>query len=139
VDPVDRLEHNPLPLLRREVGMFRARESRRVFDAAINVGVLAGPRDTFVARAQDIPIMDAALRVDVVSALIMGTGQKWRSAWLCRAGGVEPHDTDFDWLRASTSAFAIHSRTLNGFYVVTRTGWREVRTGEQRIWKRLRL
>jgi hypothetical protein len=139
VDLIGCLEQDPVPLLRREVGMFRARESRRVFDAAINVGLIGGPRDSFVVRAQDLPALDAALRVDVVSALIEETGHEWRSAWLCRAGGMEVHDADFDWLRAATWAFATHGRTLDGFYVLTRTGWRDVRTGEQRIWKRLRL
>jgi hypothetical protein len=33
----------------------------------------------------------------------------------------------------------MHGRPLDGFYVITRTGWRDVRTGERRVWKRLRL
>ena len=61
---------DPRVLLRREVGRFRARESRRVFDASVHVGVLDGPRDSFTVRAADLPVVDAALRTDVVSALL---------------------------------------------------------------------
>ena len=55
-------------LLRREVGRFRARESRRVFDASVHVGVLDGPRDSFTVRAADLPVVDAALRSRASSA-----------------------------------------------------------------------
>jgi hypothetical protein len=126
-------------LLRQEVGLFRVRESRRVFDAAVSVGVPAGPRDSFVVRAQDLPALDPALRVDVLAALLEGSGPAWRTAWLTRSGDVEPLDADLDWLRAAATAFGMHGRPLDGFYVITRTGWRDVRTGERRVWKRLRL
>ena len=126
-------------LLRQEVGLFRVRESRRVFDAAVNVGVPAGPRDSFVVRAQDLPALDAALRVDVLASLLEGSGPDWRAAWLTRSGDVEPLDADLDWLRAAATAFGMHGRPLDGFYVITRTGWRDARTGERRVWKRLRL
>jgi hypothetical protein len=33
----------------------------------------------------------------------------------------------------------VHARPLDGFYVVTRTGWREVLTDEAQVWSRLRL
>lgn len=139
MDAIEGIGRDLRPLLRREVGMFRARESRRVFDAAVNVGLPSGSRDSFVVRAQDIPAIDAALRVDVMLALLADSRPDWKTAWLSRSGGVEAHEADLDWLRAATSAFAIHGRKLDGFYVVTRTGWRDVRTDEQRTWQRLRL
>jgi hypothetical protein len=110
-----------------------------VFDAAVSVGVPAGARDSFVVRAQDLPALDAALRVDVLASLLEGSGPDWRTAWLTRAGGVEPLNADLDWLRAAATAFGMHGRPLDGFYVVTRSGWRDVRTGQRRVWKRLRL
>jgi hypothetical protein len=125
-------------LLRLEVGRFRERESRRVFDVMVQVGVLGGERDTFVVRAQDLPAVDASLRVDVVSSLLE-QGPGWRTAWLVRPGTPEPHDLDLQWLAAARSAFGIHGRELRGFYVITRAGWRDVLTGESRTWKRLRL
>ena len=126
-------------LLRREVGRFRARESRRVFDASVHVGVLDGPRDSFTVRAADLPVVDAALRTDVVSALLDGAPGDWRTAWLARTGVPDLHDLDLAWLAAARTAFGMHGRPLEAFYAVTRTGWLDVLTGESRVWKRLRL
>jgi hypothetical protein len=126
-------------LLREEVGRFRERESRRVFDSAVQVGVLAGARDAFVVRAQDLPVMDAALRVDVLSAMVDQAPPAWCTAWLIRAGTPELHDQDLHWLAAARTAFGIHARPLDGFYVITRAGWRDVLNEEIRVWKRLRL
>src|SRR3954453_11259094 len=39
--------------LREEVGRLRARESRRVFDPSVHVGILGGGRAGFVLRAKD--------------------------------------------------------------------------------------
>ena len=126
-------------LLRQEVGRFRARESRRVFDLSVHVGVLGGPRDSFVVRAQDLPAVDGALRTDVVAALLEDSPDDWRTAWLVRPGTPEQHDLDLQWLAAAGTAFGMHGRPLHGFFVITRTGWRDVLTDETRVWKRLRL
>ena len=126
-------------LLREEVGRFRARESRRVFDVSVHVGELAGARDSFVVRAQDLPAVDTALRIDVLSALLEDSPDGGRTAWLARPGTPEVHDLDLQWLAAAGTAFGMHARTLDGFYVVTRAGWRDVLTDETRVWKRLRL
>lgn len=126
-------------LLRQEVGRFRARESRRVFDTSVHVGELAGHRAGFVARAADLPALDAALRLDVVCALVEQTPDEWRTAWLVRAGTPEVHDLDLQWLAAVRMAFAVHGRHLDGCYVLTRAGWRDALTDESRVWARLRL
>jgi hypothetical protein len=126
-------------LLREEVGRFRERESRRVFDAAVHVGVLAGPRDSFVVRAQDLPAVDAGLRTDVLCSLVGQAPPDWRTTWLTRPGTPELHDQDLRWLAAARTAFGVHGRPLDGFYVVTRTGWRDALTEETRVWTRLRL
>lgn len=126
-------------LLRQEVGRFRGRESRRVFDAAVHVGVLAGPRDSFVVRAQDLPVVDTALRTDVLCSLVEQAPPDWHTVWLARSGDPELHDQDLCWLAAARTAFGIHARPLEGFYVITRTGWRDVLSGETRVWRRLRL
>ena len=119
--------------------MLRERESRRVFDVTVNVGIVAGERDSFVVRAQDLPAVDAALRIDVVSSLVAQTPPEAVRAWVTRAGEPHPHDLDLEWLSAATVAFGIHGRHLAGFYALTRSGWLDVRTGERRAWKRLRL
>jgi len=125
--------------LRAEVGRLRLRETRRVFDLAVHVGVLGGGHDTFVLRAQDLRVVDAALRVDAVARLLEDAPPQWDSAWLSRPGGPEPHDEDVRWLAAASAAYGMHGRRLTGFHVVTRYGWRDVLTGEQRTWRRLRL
>jgi len=125
--------------LRHEVAMLRERESRRVFDLTVNVGIVAGERDSFVLRAQDLPVVDAALRVEVASCLVAQSPREAVSAWVARAGEPHPHDRDLEWLSAATIAFGIHERRLVGFYAVTRSGWLDVRSGERRTWKRLRI
>lgn len=127
------------PLLRLEVGRFRARETRRVFDAAIHVGLPGGERDTFVARRQDLPAVDDGLRIDVVSSLVARTSAGCTTAWLTRPGVPHTHELDLQWLSAARVAFGMHDRDLDGFFAVTRTGWLDVCSGERREWKRLRL
>jgi hypothetical protein len=130
--------------LRTEVGWLRSGRARRRFPAALQVGRLAGPRRTAVLA--DASAYDAGLRADVVSRLLdrlppdgppgPRTGP---AAWLSRPGDLEPQDVDLAWLAASQIAFAMHGRAPAGFYVVTRAGWLDLRSGERRVWKRLRL
>ena len=126
-------------LLRTEVGLLRQRESRRVFDTAVHVGTLGGTHDSWVSRRADAPVVDAALRTDVVSALLERTEGLSDTVWLTRSGRPEAYDEDLAWLAAATTAFAQHGRAVGGCYAVTRYGWRDVRTGEARSWQRLRL
>jgi hypothetical protein len=125
-------------LLRLEVGGLRERESRRVFDASVHVGRLGGERSGFVLRAQDRLAMDEGLRIDVLCRLLDGTGIDDHTAWLVRPGTPEPHDLDLRWLAAARTAFGVHGRALDGCFVITRTGWRDVVTGEEQVWARLR-
>jgi hypothetical protein len=125
--------------LREEVGRLRGRESRRVFDPSVHVGILGGDRTGFVLRAKDRPALDAALRIDVACRLLADSPSPWTTTWLVRAGTPEEHDLDLQWLSAARMGFGIHDRVLDGCFVVTRTGWRDVVTGEAREWTRLRL
>jgi len=126
-------------LLRREVGLLRQRESRRVFDTAVHVGELGGQSAGFVARAQDLPVLDAGLRTDVVCGLLAGLGSATSTAWVVRAGTPEPQDVDLGWFAAARVAAEVLDRRLDGCYVVTRTGWLDLVTGRRRTWVRLRL
>lgn len=125
-------------LLRQEVGQLRRRETRRVFDPTIYVGVLGGARESFVIRAGDLPTIDWALRTEVISSLledcVLAT-----AGWLTRAGEPEVYDSDLAWLAAGTIAFDMHGRDLDTFHVITRYGWRDVRGGACKTWRRLRL
>jgi len=126
-------------LLRREVGRFRARESRRVFDLAVHVGQLGGDRDSVTVAARDLPALDAGLRCDLVARLLEDTDPAWAQAWLTRPGTVEENDLDYLWLSACRAAFATFGRELASFHALTRSGWRDVLTGDTRTWVRLRL
>lgn len=131
--------HREERLLRLEVGRLRQRETRRVFDPAVYVGTLGGERDSFVLRRRDLPAVDQAVRIEVFAALLESTDPAQRTAWVVRPGPPEPHDTDLQWLASAGTAFAMHDRPLEAFYAITRYGWRDVRTGSSRAWKRLRL
>jgi hypothetical protein len=113
-----------LPLLRQEVGRLRARESRRRFDAAVHVGRLGATCGSCPVPTGD-PVLDAGTRTEVVLRLL--------------EAGDPTTGSDLAWLSASCRAFATVGCSLEGFWTVTRTGWLDVRTGERRTWKRLRL
>jgi hypothetical protein len=125
--------------LREEVGRFRNGESRRSFDPSVHVGELGGDRTGFVLRARDRPAMDVEMRIDISCRLVAESPSAWRTAWLVRPGTPECHDLDLHWLAALRTAFGIHGRPLDGCYVITRAGWRDVVTGDQQLWARLRL
>ena len=128
-------------LLRRAVGLLRARESRRVFDSVVHVGELDGECRSFVVRAGDLPALDASLRTDVVSALVAELDPALSSptVWLVRCGAPDLHDLDLRWLASARAAFSEQGRIIGGFYAITRTGWLDVDSGQSRTWKRLRL
>jgi hypothetical protein len=125
--------------LREEVGRLRQRETRRVFDAVVHVGRLGGPHDSFVVRAQDVPAVDAALRTDLLAAMLEGAPTDWSSTWLTRSGLPVVGDDDLAWLAAARTAYGMHGRELLSCHAVTRYGWVDLVTGDRREWKRLRL
>jgi hypothetical protein len=126
--------------LRTEVGLLRMRETRRVFDVQVHLGALGGgEHDTFVVRAQDVPVLDQGLRTEVVVVLAEQLGTRDPAVWVTRPGVPELHDVDLHWLSATDRAFAELGRPSPEFYAVTRYGWLDVRTGQGRSWKRLRL
>jgi hypothetical protein len=83
--------------------------------------------------------VDRQVRPDFVLALLETAPQATDCAWVSRPGETVVTDDDVAWLVAAESAFGSAGRDLAGCYVVTRHGWADVRTGESRVWKRLRL
>lgn len=127
-------------LLRLEVGRLRRDERRRRFEVRVHVGSLAGPHQTCSVPIAD-PVLDAGTRTDVVSRLLEASGDTGGAAsvWLTRPGEPLLQDVDLAWLSAVDRAAGALDRRLGGFWSVTRTGWLDVRGGESRTWKRLRL
>lgn len=133
-------------LLRLEVGRLRAHESRRSFDTVVHLGTLGGASRACPVPRTD-PVLDNGTRAEVVSALLEAatadesttTGSGKTCVWLTRAGEPQVQDEDLRWLAAAWLSFGAVGRSLDGFWTVTRTGWLDVRSGECRTWKRLRV
>jgi hypothetical protein len=128
-------------LLRLEVGRLRSRESRRRFDTVVHVGALGDVHRSCTVPVVDLPVLDAGTRSEVVSRLLEegGLDEPGAHVWLTRAGEPQLQDEDLAWLSATIRAFDCVGGTLEGFWSVTRTGWLDVRSGDARTWKRLRL
>ena len=127
-----------LDVLRQEVGRFRAAERRRRFPVVLHVGELGGPRTSL-----EVPCLagalDGATAFDLLDCRLPPEAPPEVDAWVTRPGVPELHDHDLLWLTAATAAVSARGASLRSFHAVTRTGWLDVRSGEQRTWKRLRL
>lgn len=128
-------------LLRLEVGRIRAEHSYDHFDTVVHLGRLGGTHGTCTMYRADLPVLDAGTRTDVVARLLeeQCVVEDAASVWLTRPGEPQVQDEDLAWLSAASLAFGSLGRRLEAFWTVTRTGWMDVRTGESRTWKRLRL
>lgn len=124
--------------------MLRRRQTRRRFDAVVEVGVVDGPRRSATVPAAARPLLDPGTRSALVATLLeeyvdQPAAERPTDAWLVRPGEPVLQDDDLAWLSAADRAFASSGVDLAGFYVITRTGWLDVRSEESRTWKRLRL
>jgi hypothetical protein len=127
---------------RLEVGRFRAGCAQRTFPLAVHVGVPAGPRRSFEVPWPVPEGYDVGLRLDLLLGLVGSwsrDGSGSGCAWLTRQGVPVLHDQDTLWHAAAVRAFGALTVDLVAFRVVTKTGWLDVRTGESRTWRRLRL
>jgi hypothetical protein len=136
--------------LRVEVGWLRRAEQRRVFPPRLHLGVPGGPHSIvsdglapLTGAAWPPPRwLDAGVKTDICDRMVSAWRSQAQSAaycWYARPGNPATHDEDPPWLAAARWAFAAHDLPLLGFWVVTRYGWCDPVSGEQRRWKRLRL
>lgn len=99
----------------------------------------AGPR---TRSREQAAVLDHALRCDVVATLL-GRALPDDVAcprpltWLARPAVWDDPDCERAWLAAADCAHRELGLPL-AFVVVTRQGWRDPRTGEERTWRRLR-
>lgn len=124
--------------LRRAVLDHVGSESRRVFAAAIHLGLPGGPCvELTLDRRQD----DQALCTDVLESMVARHRRRHHDVtplvWLTRRGTLEAQDLDLRWSSAAHHA-ALELEVALPMAVVTRQGWRDPRTGETRTWRRLR-
>lgn len=123
-------------MLRLEVARLRASSPRGRFDPVLHVGTLGREHRSVTVPAAD-PVLDAGTRFEVLLRLLGGgTGG---DVWVARSGEPTPQDDDLAWLAAADRASDVAAVPLAGVWAVTRTGWLDVRTGEARTWKRLRV
>jgi hypothetical protein len=80
---------------------------------------------------------DDALRADLAERALSCLDGSESLAWLTRPGELAPQDLDHAWSAATTAA-ALRIPCRTTFYVVTRRGWLELRTGRSREWSRVR-
>ncbi len=135
VEPVSRGLH---VRLRRAVLDHATSETRRTFAPVLHVGLPGEHEAAFEVRPDDV--LDQALRVDIVSALVRRTHRRGSTplVWLARPGDLaEVHDTDLAWLAATRATAGELGRHLP-YVVVNRRAWRDPRTGVGRSWQRLR-
>jgi hypothetical protein len=136
--------------LRLEVWWLRRAQQRRVFAPRLHLGVPGSPHG--LASDGLAPLtgdpwppprwLDTGARADVCDRLVSAWSLQSATAaycWYTRPAAPSVHDEDHAWLAATRWAFAAHGLPLLGFWVVTRYGWRDPVTGEERRWKRLRV
>jgi hypothetical protein len=132
--PITRTEHS---VFRAAVIDFKEATPRGRAPVSLHVGVpgRAVARHV-VERGQPL---DQALRTDISAALLQRTtaARAHRWAWLTRGGSLALHDADVAWSAAWYAACAEAGLDVP-FVVVTRTGWRDPRSGVLREWSRLR-
>ncbi len=130
-----------LPQLRLEVARLRSQHSRQRFDSVLHLGQIGGSFLTCTVTSKDQPVLDAGTRAEVVETLLERLSERDEpvAAWFSRAGEPLLQDEDLAWHSAVCRAFDVHGCRLSGFWTITRTGWLDVRTGERRTWKRLRV
>jgi hypothetical protein len=128
----------------------------------VHVGVPGGARRSTQVPWPVPPEYDAGLRLDLMTGLLDAlldalpdglpealpecgacgaepVRVREACAWLTRPGDPVLHDRDLEWYSASVHAFGVHDVRLLRFRAVTRSGWFDVVTGDQRVWRRLRL
>lgn len=131
--PITQAEHR---VFRAAVIAFKEAVPRGRAPVSLHVGV---PGSTVASHVVERgQALDQALRTDISAALLQRTSaarQRW--AWLTRGGALALHDADVVWSAAWYAACA-EAVVDVPFVVVTRTGWRDPRTGIQREWSRLR-
>lgn len=136
--PITRTQH---VVFRAAVLSFKESAPRGRAPMSLHVGV----PDTANACHVVLPgqalgqALDQALRTDIAAGLLQRTAAQApdRWGWLARVGSLALHDADVVWSAAWYAACA-EGEVDVPFVVVTRTGWRDPRTGVGREWSRLR-
>jgi hypothetical protein len=136
----------PFPLagwLRARVLALRASTRRRLFPAAVEVVAAdaAAGAAPLAAWCYGAERCDHALRVDVLVRMLTDCRCRGVSRAVLvhvRPGTHEPGDDDLGWAAAGVAAGAISGVRLVAVLVVSRWGWHDLHSGDERSWVRPR-
>lgn len=104
----------------------------------LHVGVVAGERVS--GRLPPLGTLDHALRVEVLAALLEGAPTGTEGLWVTRPGPPVVLAEERGWASAAMVAFGLLGHDpAQVCHAVTRHGWVDLRSGESRVWRRLRL
>jgi len=107
---------------------------RRALATTCHVGHPGGEHTGFAHT-----LVEASLRADLVERVIDGLVVTERAcAWVTRGGELGLSDADAEWHAAAMTAFGRHGLVLPAFFVLNRTGWLDLVSGERREWSRIR-
>jgi hypothetical protein len=108
---------------------------RRTLPPTCHVGHPGGQHCRFAHLEVDDPSLRADLVERAVDGLVETAGA---CAWITRSGGLHLIDADADWFAATRTGFARHGLVVPAFFVLNRTGWVDLVSGERREWSRVR-
>lgn len=135
--------HPLAPWLRARVLALRDATVRRSFPGAVEL-VAAGSapgRAPVAGWTYGKEQSDHALRVDVLLRLLTDCGARGvarASLVHVRPGWHEPGDVDLGWAAASGTAADISGVAVDSVLLVSRWGWYDLGSGEERTWARPR-
>jgi hypothetical protein len=122
--------------IRAELSAFVASAgTRRSLPTTCHVGHPGGQHSRFAHEVTT----DSSLRADLVERAIDGLLDTVDAcAWVTRGGELGLADADAEWFAAARTAFGRHGLPLPAFFVLNRSGWVDLVTGEHREWYRVR-
>lgn len=123
--------------IRAELRAFvLAAGTRRSLPTTCHVGHPGGEHSRWVHGSRD---EDPELRADLVERALDGLEvTEGACGWITRPGELDLVDADAEWFAAARSGFARHGLALPAFFVLNRTAWVDLVTGERREWTRVR-
>jgi hypothetical protein len=109
--------------------------TRRSLPITCGVGHPGGQQTLFAHEVT----AESSLRADLVERVVDGLLQTTDAcAWVTRGGELDLADADAEWFAAARTAFGRHGLPLPAFFVLNRSGWVDLVTGEHREWYRVR-
>ncbi len=123
--------------VRAELRAFAvAAGTRRSLPTTCHIGHPGGEHSSWVqGGGAEAPGLQADLVERAIDGLVLTDGA---CGWLTRGGELDLADADAEWFAAARCGFARHGLSLPAFFVLNRTGWVDLVTGERRTWTRLR-